>query len=111
MALKIPVPEAAYAENQFSLGGINYRFVFRFNDRDNRWRVDIYINEDPVKLGLKVIQNIPLLSRYLLDDFTHGEIFCIKMKDTTEPVGRDNLGIGKSYELIYMTYQELAALS
>ena len=107
MALRIPVPDTSFAENTFSLGGINYRFVFRFNDRDERWRIDIYINDDPVKLGIKVMENQLFLSRYRLEDFDHGDIGCFRVLETTEPVGRNNLGIDKAYELIYLTNEEI----
>jgi hypothetical protein len=108
--LSIPVPDSASSKQDVALGGINYTFTFTFNSRDSRWRFDLDINEEVVISGIKVMENQDFLKRYALEDFDHGEIFCIRIKEDGKDVGRDNLGVDKSYELIYVTNEELAAL-
>jgi hypothetical protein len=92
-----------------SLEGISYDIKYRFSSREERWYFDIYLeNGIAVKLGVKVMENQSLLSRYVLDDFK-GDIICFRKKDTPPlaDVGRDNLGIGKAYELIHFTSAEI----
>lgn len=107
MSLKINVPESAWSEQSVSLNGINYRFVFTFNGRDERWRLSIYIGNTAVIEGLKILENQALLGQYLLDDFNHGELFCFRMKEDGLPVGRNNFGLGKAYELVYYSNEEI----
>lgn len=107
MPLKINIPESAWSEQSVSLSGINYRFVFTFNGRDERWRLSIYIGNTAVIEGVKILENQALLSQYLLDDFNHGELFCIRLKKDGLPVGRNNFGLGKAYELIYYSNEEI----
>lgn len=110
MAIKIAIPDAAWSESSPSLGGITYDITFRFNDRDiedPHWRMDIRRGSVDIRLGVKVVPYLLLLDRYTLDDFNHGDIICVRSKSDYSPVGRDNFGIGKAYELIYLTNQEI----
>lgn len=107
MPFTLEIPTTANEELETSLAGIAYKFIYTFNTRDSRWRLSIYKDGSPVILGLKIVENVSLLSQYLLDDFDHGDIFCIRSKDDGNPVGFDNLGIGKAYELVYLSNEEL----
>lgn len=107
MPLRIPVSDTAWSENNFSLGGQNYTFEFLINSRDSRWRFNIYLNDEPVIEGIKVVENQLFLSQYNLESFSHGDIGCFRMKSDYSPVGRNNLGIDKSYELLYLTNEEI----
>jgi hypothetical protein len=110
MALRIPIPDSAWSEQDVSLGGINYTFTFSYNSRDSRWRFDLTINEVVVISGIKVVENQFFLERYALSGFDHGDIACIRSEEDGKDVGRDNFGIDKSYELVYFTNEELVAL-
>jgi hypothetical protein len=110
MPLSIPIPDVAWSEQDVSLGGSNYTFTYQYNSRDSRWRFDLALEDTVVISGVKVVENQSLLDRYKLDDFNHGDIFCLRVEDDNSDVGRNNLGIGKSYELVYYTNAELAAL-
>lgn len=108
MPISIPVPTSSWEDEIISLGGREYKLTFRFNTRDQGWRIDLYLGDVLVKGGMKVVQDGSLLLIYQLDDFSHGDIWCIKAQETTEDVGRNNLGQGKAYELIYFSNEELA---
>lgn len=106
--LRLNVPEAAFAQQEVSLGGLTYKIVYKYNDWDERWRLDIYLGEALVIAGVKIMENTSLLGfRYSLADFTHGDLQCLKMLDDGQEVGRNNLGIGKAYELVYFSNEEL----
>ena len=108
MPLRIPISDAAWSENSFSLDGQNYTFEFYFNDKvDSRWRFNIYLNNVPVIEGVKIVENQLFLSQYDLENFNHGDIGCFRVKSDYSPVGRNNLGIDKSYELLYLTNEEV----
>lgn len=107
MPLKINVPDSGWSEQNISLNGVTYRFEFHFNGRDERWRMDIYLEDTPVIKGIKIMENQSLLGRYNLEDFDHGDIFCFRMEEDGNPVGRDNLGISKPYQLVYYSNDEI----
>lgn len=108
--LTLPVPAQSWSTQDLTLGGLDYQFVYSFNERDERWRLSIYFEEEPVLLGLKLMENEFLLSNYITPTFNHGDIGVLRVKNDGKPVGRDNLGQDKSYELTYLTNQELAEL-
>jgi hypothetical protein len=110
MPLSLPVSQASWSTQNISLSGTDYTFIYSYNTRDERWRFDIYLNEEPVILGIKIVENQIFLGKYLLPDFNHGDIACLRVKDDGLPVGRDNLGIDKSYELVYFTNEEIAEI-
>jgi hypothetical protein len=106
----VNVPNSPWSENRMSLGGQFYNIIFRYNSRDERWRMDIYKDEDPVILGVKIMENQSLLGRYILEGFDHGDIFCVRNKNDKKLCGRDNLGIGLAYQLVYLTNAEISEL-
>jgi hypothetical protein len=110
MPIKLPVPNVSHAITQITLGGLEYTFTYDYNTRDERWRFDISLIDTPVILGVKVMENQSLLARYLLDDFDHGDVFCFRIEEDGNPVGRDNLGIDLPYELVYLTNAEIEEL-
>lgn len=111
MALSITISDSAWSSRPVSLGGVTYKFTFAFNERDQRWRLSIYRGSTPVILGVKIVESKMLFENYNLPLFDHGDIGCFRMYSTTEEVGRDNLGIGKEYELIYFSNAEIAEIS
>jgi hypothetical protein len=110
MALTIDTPTAPWADQSLTLGGKKYTFTYSYNERDSRWRLDISLAGAAVISGVKVMENQFLLGRYILPDFDHGDIVCVRFEDDGNPVGRDNLGLGKPYVLQYYTNDELALL-
>jgi len=108
MALSIPTPDYPSTKQNVTLAGRDYELTIRFNERDSRWRLSISLNGVVVISGIKLVENRRLLSRYILPDFNHGDLFCMRRKSTKDPVGRKNLGIGKEYELIYFSNEELS---
>lgn len=107
----INVPDASWSESRMSLGGTYYKIIFRYNETDKRWRMDIYLSDNtPVIEGVKIMgESQPLLGKHILPAFSHGDIFCIRQKDDGLPCGRYNLGIGLPYELVYIPYTQLDA--
>ncbi len=103
-------PSNAWETQEVSLAGLNYTFEYKFNTRDERWRLSIYLEGNPVKVGIKIMENQDLLSRYIIEDFSHGTLICLRMKDDGLPVGFSNLGIDLPYTILYYTNEELEAL-
>lgn len=112
MPVKIPVPDASWGEVTVPLGGETYDITYRYVERDPEdphWRMDIYQGTTTVMVGIKLVADSPLIGIYALDDFRHGEILCQKMLSTNDTPGRGNVGIGKEYELVYYSLEELIA--
>jgi hypothetical protein len=105
--LKVNVPPSPWSEQSITLAGIEYRFIFSFNERDQRWRLDIYVQDVPVIHGIKIMENQSFLYLYNLESFIHGDLSCIRMKKDNKDVGFDNFGYNKAYELIYFTNDEI----
>jgi hypothetical protein len=107
MAVEIPVPEAAYPEVEITLAGITYTLLFKESLLEKgRLFFDLFIGEVLVKPSVKVMEDQGLLSRYVLDDFSHGEIFCFRVGTSLDKAVKDNTGIGKNYGLFYVSNQE-----
>ena len=107
MSLSISVPTSPSERSIITLSGSEYEFFFNFNTRDSRWRLSIKQGNTSIVSGIKIVESQDLLGRYLLEGFSHGNLYCIRFKEDGEPVGRDNFGIDKAYELVYLTNQEI----
>lgn len=111
MALKITIPDTSWSSQLVSLSGKSYIFEISYNERSTRWYINITLSGEEVINSLKAIESVNMTGRYNLINFDHGELFCVRFKQTSDPVGRDNFGVGKDYELVYLTNEEISALA
>lgn len=101
--IKINIPDSSWSESRMSLDGRLYTIEFRHNSRDDRWRLDIYYQGEPVIRGLKLMENQEVTDRYILDNWNPNTyLIAVRMKNTLNLINRDNLGINKTYELYFI---------
>jgi hypothetical protein len=96
---------ASYAFS-IELEAVVYRFRFQFNERDQSWFFDL-LTEDgvPIRQGLKVVTNFPLLLRIASDQAPPGQLYAI---DTTGEDLRAGLeDLGDQVQLVYFSEDEL----
>ena len=105
--LTIAIPDSADTSSQVSLGGELYDFRFSYNDIDRVYRLAIYKLQKKVITSIDLKTGALLLQKHTLPDFDHGDLFLAKVKARKVPPERDNVGVGKDYELVYMTNTEL----
>ena len=80
---KISVPDSANLELEVYLGGLTYIFHYKYSTLADRYYLDIYLDGVLLVAGLKLITNVLLLEKYALDDFDHGDIAVVKLKNTS----------------------------
>ena len=107
MPVVLPTPITANETQRVSLNNILYDITYRYNTRDERWRIDLAVQGETFVTGIKVMENQLLLGQFLLSEYIQGELFCVRNEDDDNPVGRDNFGLGKAYELLYLTPDEV----
>lgn len=93
-----------------ALGGRLYKFHYKFNGskpENRRWYLDIYLGNRLLIAGLKLLDGYTLLDKYVIPEFNHGELLVLRFRETDLPCGRDNLGIGKDYGLVYISNEEI----
>lgn len=98
--LKLNVPETSNTKIKVSLNGTIYTFHFKYNTKDERWYIDILLFERVIASSLKIVPEQDLL-KFVSKTVLDGSLFPLKLKKTDEPLGRNNFGIGKEYELVY----------
>lgn len=110
MTLIIPTPTTTNEEITFTINQKNYTFYFTCNERNKnkRWYVDIALENVIFISGIKILEGNYLFSDYIVPEFDHGNIACVRVTDTKVPCGKDNLGFDKDYALVYYTNAEIA---
>lgn len=106
----IPINQlTSYFEQACALDGVTYSMTFRYNDRDDIWRLDLAdVDENPLALGLSLVTGIPLLRALrTLPGLPPGELIVIDTAGTADPTF-DSLG--RRHSLLYATAADLAAL-
>lgn len=99
--IKIGVPDLAQPSTEISLSGIKYNFLFHYSTVESCYYLDIYSQDELILGGIKLIEGL-LTFKYDLPLFPNGELLLVKLKETSELPSRNNVGIGKAYELIYI---------
>jgi hypothetical protein len=102
----IPTPTQSFASHKVSLAGLTYDFTFRYNTFQGMWYLDIYLNNAAVILGQALLPTNVLFYGKPIKNFDHGVLMVLRNVDTTEPLGRDNLGVSKLYSLYYLSNEE-----
>jgi len=111
MAISIPVPNSSYAEQFVSLDSNLITMMFSFNVVNKSWYISLSDSLDnPIKLGIKVMENQNLTKRFSLAEFKSGSLWCIRVKNSAERLGRDNFGRGKAFELFWVSNEEAESL-
>ena len=99
--IRIKVPSTPNTEIQVPLDGRLYDLHFTYNNTTKRWYLSIYYNGSLIAGSLKVVEYVNLINKVnpaVLD----GGLYVVKFQQTEEPCSRDNFGIGKAYELVYL---------
>ena len=104
----IKIPNSPESTQILSLSGVEYNLRLTFNTADKHWRLDIRdLDSNEIVSGLKIMPNQNLTWRYkYLENMPAGNIYCIRQKNDFSAVGRDNLGVDKTYTLVYLTEAE-----
>lgn len=108
--LVIPPPKSSYdVKPKISIRGTTYKLEYRWNSRTNRWKLDIEDTESGTVLnGVTLIEQTDLTSHFRSKGFDWEGFFLISPNtDTNLPLGRDNFGSEKDYELLFLTYAEM----
>lgn len=96
--------EVAYSRQKTRLDGRDYVLTFSYNEREDRWYLSLYDDEDkPILLGLKLVSNFPLLRHYHWDErVPPGELMAVDLAtNLSPPPGFAELGEGRRIELTY----------
>lgn len=102
----------AYTSQRTRLDGRDYLLRFSFNEREERWYLSLFDEDElPILEGLKLVCSQPLLQAYRSNpDVPRGELVVMDLTDDNSPPTLDELGEGKRCELLYITAEELEAL-
>lgn len=108
MAQIIKVPNTPFFTQEVTLSNIAYQLVFKYNTSDAAWYVSVNTSTgSPLYSGMKVMPNQNLTGpRQYLGRMPGGNLWCFRRQQDTSPIDRDNLGIGRVYELWWMTTEE-----
>ena len=78
---------------QIDLDGGLYTMTFRYNERMDRWIMDIADeNENDILLGIPVLTQFNLIKRFKDDRLPPGEFMALDESGTGKQPGRDDLG-------------------
>ncbi len=104
MATKTIKIENAGEEGAFffsvDLEGVDYVFSFQYNGREDFWYVDISdVEGNPIRSGMKVVSNFPLMRLCKEEDIPPGKILVLDTTD--EPIDPGLLDLGVRAILAY----------
>ena len=107
MAVSITIPDSSNFNMEVTLSGETYNFRLHFNGVIGRYLLDIARQEVSIIEGLLMIEGTSPTLKYDLPLLSSGELMVVQMKKDSQGCGRDNFGNGKSYELVYVTNEEI----
>lgn len=113
MSLLIRVPTSAYHTQRVTLNEISYEVTFKYNTSDKYWYIDISLTGGEILiLGRKVMPNQNLTGRYPYEKpLEGGDLWCLRRIVDFSDVGRNNFGIGKTYQLVWLSDEEMIEAS
>lgn len=108
MSFSIRVPDSAFHTQSINIDNTAYNITFKYNTSDNSWYFTLEdIDSGSLIADTKVMPNQNLTGRFpTYNPLPNGNIWCFRFSNNYSPIGRNNLGIDKTYELIYLTFEE-----
>lgn len=114
----IPPPNSSFdIKPRVSIKGTSYSFTYRWNPRittadgapPGRWKLDIKDLDTEAQVnGITLTEDMDLTSHFLSVGFAWDGFLMVRPnKITSEPLGRNNFGPDKGYELLFIGYIEL----
>lgn len=105
--LEITVPNTSYSTQRVNINNTVYNLQLSFNSRDNSWYLDLFdIDNNPILQSKKLQWGSAITSRYILPNLIDGDFFILKTEERDQILGRDNFGVNKLYNLVYLTEEE-----
>jgi hypothetical protein len=100
--------DITYSSQKTRLDGRDYVLRFSFNEREERWHLSVFNDqEEPLLQGLKLLTSWPLLRNHRYDDrLPPGELMVIDLTGLDAPPGFAELGEGRRCELTYFDSEE-----
>ena len=92
-------------EFSVDLGGDAFRLDIRYNDRDERYYLSVYDEDDvPVALSVKMVLDLPLLLRFTGTTRPKGELMLVDKGG-----GQPTLGVlGDGVDLVFVPWSDFA---
>lgn len=106
--LLIRNPNSPNSRQTVTLGDNLVNLYFKFNIRNQSWYITIKdsSNENTILSGVKVMPNQNLTGRYILEELSGGNLWCIRNSNNFSDVGRSNLGEDKTYSVYWISSDE-----
>lgn len=100
----IPTTSDPYYSQRVRMSGVDYLLRFRWNSRQELWRLDMLTDEEePLVLGFALVCGVPLLEYYRhINGVPPGELMAVSSVADISPAGLNELGEGKRVELYYL---------
>ena len=101
--LQIPVNgNLASQVMTIALDGVRYKLKFYFSFRQDIWFLDLQTdNQTDLLLGIKIVPEWGLISRFKITGLPPGDIIAIDSSELQLPPGRDDFGLGRRVGLFY----------
>lgn len=102
----IPFKGESKFEMQIEIDGVIYIIKIQWNSLNEYWSMSIYNrNDDPLILGVKVVNNYDLLSQYVIEGLPKGNLICQSVIDEWGKIGRFDMG--QKSDLFYYSQGEI----
>ena len=86
--IELPANPEPFFTQRNVIGGIEILFRFMWNERANRWTLQIYdANERPIALSIRFLPGLPLTYRIRDSRFPRGDLFVLGSVPTLVTLG------------------------
>lgn len=105
MAVSIYVPSNAHSETRVTLNNQVFYIELKWNTRETAWYFSLYdVNKISISTGVKLCYGVVPTRK--ISDTLNGNIYIVNTTDSKDDIGRNNLGQGLQYQLVYLTLDE-----
>lgn len=95
-------PESYDDDLKVTLNGESYVLNIWFSDSTSSYNLTIKQGEEVLIENLRLTQDTPVTFKHDIVGF-EGNIALVQTAATPEPPGKDNVGIGKPYTILYIS--------
>ena len=104
----LKIEDSSYQIQRVNIDNQIFNIQLSFNSRDEAWYIDIFdINSTALLQGQKLQWGSFTSKKFLIPELLSGDFYIFKTDFRDEKLGRNNLGVDKLYQLVYLTDVEI----
>lgn len=105
--IQVPVTQTGNSSVEVTLDGTTYKILTRYNNRNGRLYMSLFLNSRLILSGLRMIENYTSTDKYTDVLLPKGSLQVAQFRTVDEVATLGNTGVNLDYSLVYIPEEDI----